>query len=277
MALRGAISRNEIVPHYQPLIDLESGRIRGFEALARWRTADGKNVPPTVFIELAEDAGLITLLSERLLRQACRDALILAIRTPCLRSISRRPSSPITCSGCGSCRSSPTPGCRPTGSRSRSPRLRLSRDLEAAAVVIETLHDAGISIALDDFGTGYSSLAQLSKLKFDKIKIDRSFVASFEGDDKQEKIVRAIIGLGHGLGIVTTAEGIEEPAQFERLRAMGCDFGQGFLFGKAMPPEDVEDFFAGRGAEDGRRRIARPGLNRGPRSRYAAHRRSRCA
>ena len=84
-------------------------------------------------------------------------------------------------------------------------------------------YNAGISIALDDFGTGYSSLGQLSRLKFDKVKIDRSFVASFEDDEKQEKIVRAIIGLGHGLGIVTTAEGIEDKTQFDRLKAMGCE------------------------------------------------------
>lgn len=115
----------------------------------------------------------------------------------------------------------------------------LVRDTEAAIAVVDSLHDAGIRVALDDFGTGYSSLGQLSRLRFDKVKIDRSFIESFEGDDRQEKIVRAIIGLGHGLGIATTAEGIEQDHQLQRLRAMGCDYGQGFLFGKALPPEEV--------------------------------------
>ncbi len=241
-ALRGAIARNEIIPNYQPLIDLETGRVRGFEALARWRAPDGSMVPPTIFIELAEDAGLITLLSERLLRQACLDAMTWPSDTVLAFNISPTQLTDQLL-GLRIVQIMGETGLPPNRLEIEITETALVRDLEAAAAVIETLHSAGISIALDDFGTGYSSLAQLSKLKFDKIKIDRSFVASFEGDDKQEKIVRAIIGLGRGLGIVTTAEGIEDPGQFDRLKAMGCDFGQGFLFGKAVPSEEVRKLF----------------------------------
>jgi diguanylate cyclase (GGDEF)-like protein len=248
-ALRGAISRNEIVPHYQPLIDLETGRIRGFEALARWRTTDGSMVPPTVFIELAEDAGLITLLSERLLRQACSDALSWPSNTVLAFNISPTQLTDHLL-GLRIVQILAETGLPPNRLEIEITESALVRDVEAAAEIIESLHDAGISIALDDFGTGYSSLAQLSKLKFDKVKIDRSFVESFQGDEKQEKIVRAIIGLGHGLGIVTTAEGIEQSDQFDRLKAMGCDFGQGYLFGKAMPPEEVRAFFAETAAQN---------------------------
>ena len=101
--------------------------------------------------------------------------------------------------------------------------------------VLEDLHNAGVRIALDDFGTGYSSLSQLSRFQFDRIKIDRSFVREFEDDTKQRRIVRAIITLGAGLGVSTTAEGIERESQRGSLRTLGCQHGQGYLFGAAMP------------------------------------------
>jgi diguanylate cyclase (GGDEF)-like protein len=237
-ALRGAIARNEIIPNYQPLIDLETGRVRGYEALARWRADDGKMVAPSVFIELAEDTGLITQLSEQLLRQACLDAgdwpsdTILAFNISPTQLTDRLLGLRIA-------QILGETGLPPTRLEIEITETALVRDIDAAVAIIASLHDAGISVALDDFGTGYSSLGQLSKLRFDKVKIDRSFVASFGGDERQEKIVRAIIGLGRGLGIVTTAEGIEDKVQAEQLREMGCDFGQGYLFGSALAAEDV--------------------------------------
>ena len=97
----------------------------------------------------------------------------------------------------------------------------------------------GVHVAIDDFGTGYSSLSQLSRLRFDKLKIDRSFVASFEGDERQAKIIRAMIGLGRGLGMKTIAEGIEVASQAETLRLLGCQQGQGFLFWRAVTSEQA--------------------------------------
>lgn len=108
----------------------------------------------------------------------------------------------------------------------------LIQDPEAARYVLDQFTKAGIKIALDDFGTGYSSLSQLSAFQFDKIKIDRSFVATFENSDKQDKVVRAIISLGSGLGVKITAEGIEQESQLQRLQVLGCDIGQGYLLGK---------------------------------------------
>ena len=112
-------------------------------------------------------------------------------------------------------------------------------------IVINELRTAGIRIALDDFGTGFSSLSQLANIPFDKIKIDRSFVSSFEANEKQAKIVKSIVGLGQGLGVETTAEGIESESQYEHLKRLGCEYGQGYLFGKAMPAESVLSFISG--------------------------------
>jgi len=115
----------------------------------------------------------------------------------------------------------------------------LINDAETARHVLDDLVKSGIKIALDDFGTGYSSLSQLSNYQFNKIKIDRSFVASFEECDRQEKIVRAIIALGIGLGVKITAEGIEDASQLRRLQDLGCDIGQGYLLGKPRPIEET--------------------------------------
>jgi EAL domain-containing protein (putative c-di-GMP-specific phosphodiesterase class I) len=115
----------------------------------------------------------------------------------------------------------------------------LIQEPEIAALILDELHDAGVQIALDDFGTGYSSLAQLARYRFDKIKIDKSFVATYGKEERQEKIIRAMLGLGRSLGIKTTAEGIEEHGQLAYLLSHGCDIGQGYLFGKAIPAIDA--------------------------------------
>jgi len=113
------------------------------------------------------------------------------------------------------------------------------KDVQLVAVLLDELREAGVHIAIDDFGTGYSSLSQLSRLRFDKLKIDRSFVSSFLDDARQAMIIRAMIGLGRGLGMKTIAEGIEEASQAETLKLLGCHQGQGFLFSRAVPAEQA--------------------------------------
>jgi diguanylate cyclase (GGDEF)-like protein len=241
LSLRDALKRCVIAPHYQPLIDLKTGALRGFEALARWTDGEGRQVPPIEFIGLAEETGLIVELSDQLLRRACRDA---AKWPPHLRLAFNL--SPAQFSdkllGLRILRILAEEGLPPNRLEIEVTETAIVKDMEAAEAVLADLSAAGIHVALDDFGTGYSSLSQLSRFKFDKIKIDRSFVASFEGDERQQKIVRAMLGLGQGLGIATTAEGIESESQVRGLQALGCDFGQGYLFGKAMPPEEVATF-----------------------------------
>jgi diguanylate cyclase (GGDEF)-like protein len=246
--LRKAISQHDIRPHYQPVIGMETGDVLGFEALARWTLKDGTSIPPMTFIEVAEEAGLITELSEQLLRQACLDATSWPSDTYLAFNLS------------------------PTQLKDRLLGLRIIkilsdtglpawrleievtesavvRDLDSAMTVINELRTAGIRIALDDFGTGFSSLSQLANIPFDKIKIDRSFVSSFEANEKQAKIVKSIVGLGQGLGVETTAEGIESESQYEHLKLLGCEYGQGYLFGKAMPAENVLSFISARSQE----------------------------
>ncbi len=243
LALREAIRNDVIVPFYQPLIDLESGQVRGFEALARWRTDDGRFIEPSIFIAMAEDAGLISNLSESMLRRACRDAMTWPDHLTLAFNISPTQLTDHLL------------GLRiisildETGLPARRLEIEITesalvKEFDAASDIIGNLHAAGIRIALDDFGTGYSSLSQLSRFTFDKIKIDKSFINTFGSDEKQMKIVKTILSLGHGLGVKTTAEGIEDAGQMNDLKALGCDFGQGYLFGKAIPGHAVADLLA---------------------------------
>lgn len=245
--LRAAISKKAIKPFYQPLIDLKTGQLCGFEALARWIGEDGVNIPPPVFIGIAEETGMITALFEDLLAQSCSDALawpeqvMLSFNVSPVQMEDKLLTSRIL----------------KVLSASRLPPQRLEieitenaliQDPAVAAVVLEELHTAGIQIALDDFGTGYSSLAQLARYRFDKIKIDKSFTATCRDDERQEKIVRAMLGLGRSLNIKTTAEGVEDHGQLAFLLQLGCDIGQGYLFGKAMPAAEASIFIDDRKA-----------------------------
>ncbi|WP_413710184.1 putative bifunctional diguanylate cyclase/phosphodiesterase [Rhizobium sp. Rhizsp82] len=243
--LRAAIQQKAIRPFYQPLIDLKTGDICGFEALARWTDDTGVNIPPPVFIGIAEETGMITELFENLLSQACRDALgwhahiVLSFNISPVQMEDRLLASRILKVLAAS-------GLPPERLEIEITENALIQDPAIAAVILDELHAAGVQIALDDFGTGYSSLAQLARYRFDKIKIDKSFVATYQEDERQEKIVRAMLGLGHSLNIKTTAEGIEEHSQLGYLTRLGCDIGQGYLFGKAMPADEAATFIEER-------------------------------
>jgi diguanylate cyclase (GGDEF)-like protein len=236
--LRQAIAADEVTVHYQPLVGLEGDRIIGFEALARWVSRTVGPVPPLEFIGVAEECGLIVELGERLLRIACREAA----RWPADLTLSFN-LSPIQLRD-------PTLGLRILGilgDTGLSPgRLELEitesalvSDAEVAQSVIDALHAAGVRIALDDFGTGYATMSQLLTLRFDKIKIDRSFIERLGKDAQSDVIVRATIGLAKGLGLATTAEGVETADQLATLRAEGCLQGQGYLFGRGIPAGEI--------------------------------------
>jgi diguanylate cyclase (GGDEF)-like protein len=239
--LREALKSRAIVPHFQPLVDLKSGELRGFEALARWTSAAGIAIPPSDFIVVAEETGLITELSEQLLHRACLQArnwpapLRLAFNLSPAQLADKMLGLRIL-------RILGETGLSPDRLEIEITESALVGNVEVATIVLEDLINAGIHIALDDFGTGYSSLSHLSKFSFEKIKIDRSFIGTFETEAKQEKIVRAIVGLGQGLGLATTAEGIETGGQAEALTRMGCDYGQGYYFGKAMSEAQLADY-----------------------------------
>ncbi len=238
--LRAAIAANQIEVHYQPLVALDSSRIVGFEALARWNSPALGTVFPNVFIAIAEESGLIHRLGDQLLRIACGDAKSWPEQYALSFNL-----SPVQLRD-------PTLGLRVLailGETGLSPsRLELEitesaivGDAETAQKTIDELRRAGVRIALDDFGTGYATMSQLLSFRFDKIKIDRSFVNNLGSDADSQVIVRAIIGLAKGLGLTTTAEGIENAIQLADLKADGCKEGQGYLFGKAMPASAIPE------------------------------------
>ena len=239
--LAAAIEAGAVCPWYQPIVDLKTQQVIAFEALARWTHPTLGEIPPDRFIPIAEDCGLIQELSDFLLRRACTDAL--AWPTPVMLSFNISPMQ----------LKEKTLGLRilsilgETGLSPRRLEIEITesaivRDLEAAKEVLSSLREAGVRVALDDFGTGYSSLYHLRNFKFDAIKIDRSFVGNMASEDESAAIVRALTGLGHGLGLVITAEGIEQSGQRDALLKQGCERGQGFLFSHAVPAHETQGF-----------------------------------
>ncbi len=238
-----AIADGSIRPHYQPLVDIGRQRIRGFEALARWNHPVRGPVPPDQFIPIIEQLGLTAELSSSILRQSCRDArhwpaeICVAINV-----------SPFELKD----EALPARFALILHEEEMDPRRleveitesALVSDLAAAKAILAALQAQGITISLDDFGTGYSSLYHLRELKFDKVKIDRSFVQAMRGNAESEKIIDAILGLTGSLHLPTVAEGIEDAVTLRMLTAKGCALGQGYYFGKAMPAAAATELLA---------------------------------
>ena len=236
--LREAIEHGAIEPFYQPVVSLPQRDCVGLEVLARWRHPTRGLLGPDQFIPIAEETGMIADLSYHLLRQACLDArswpshLLLAINIAPQQFQDRDLAQRILAILAET-------GLSPRRLEVEITETALVQDLEAARTTLTSLQNLGVHIALDDFGTGYSSLYHLRELKFDKLKIDRSYVDTITMSEERAKLVDAIIKLGSSLGLVTTAEGIETDASVAWLSGQGCNFGQGYLFGKPMPKGEV--------------------------------------
>ncbi len=250
--LRRGIDRGELRLHYQPMIDLPTDRIVGFEALVRWEHPVRGLIPPLSFVPLAEETGLILPLGRWVLEHACRQARAWRDLRP--------DAPPMFMSVNLSARQFAQPdlvdqvreilvetGLEPSTLEIEITESALMDQTEAGIRTLRQLRDIGVRLVLDDFGTGYSSLSYLKHLPLDTIKIDRSFVAGMD-DDIDRAIIDAVISLAHGLRITTVAEGIETEEQFERLRAMGCDVGQGYLFARPMPAAEAGRLLAPRRA-----------------------------
>jgi diguanylate cyclase (GGDEF)-like protein len=239
-ALRQAVAESKIDVVFQPIVDLKSGRISGFESLARWDDAVLGPIAPSVFIPVAEQVGVIDELSRDLLRKAARTAA----EWPSDVSLSFNLT--------GAQLSMPTTGLRivsalsefglaPTRFEVEVSEAAIMRNLDAARATIEALRTAGVRVALDDFGAGASSLAQLRDLALDRIKIDRSFIDRICSDPKIASLTRAILDMGRRLGLPCVAEGIERQEQLDELRLSGCASGQGTLFASALPAAMVAE------------------------------------
>ncbi|HET7180652.1 MAG TPA: EAL domain-containing protein [Candidatus Limnocylindrales bacterium] len=248
--LWSAIEHDELTVHYQPILDLRASRIVGFEALARWQHPSRGLVLPVDFIALAEESELIVAIGRLILEKACRQAALWRKRWPAenlVMSVNLSPRQfldPDLADGIS--RVLRATGLEPCALELEITESSVMDGSEASLAVLQQLRALGVRVVLDDFGTGYSSLAYLRQLPLDTIKIDRSFVTDLDVKDPNVGIVRAVVSLAHGLGITVVAEGIETEEQAHRLRDLGCDMGQGFVWAHPAPPLQVGTFMGRR-------------------------------
>ncbi len=242
--LRRAVARHEVIAHYQPILDLQTSRISGFEALARWVHPDRGLLAPAVFIDVAESTGLIVAIGGSILRSACQQVRVWNDQFPS--------EKPFTISVNLSNRQLEDPSIISTisialaesGIAPSSLILEITESLmvDRAGDSVERLSkiaELGVRLAIDDFGTGYSSLSYLQDLPLSVLKVDRSFIDRID-DARGGALVEAIVAMSNSLGLSTIAEGIESSSQLDALSAFGCRYGQGYLFARPLPGADVE-------------------------------------
>jgi diguanylate cyclase (GGDEF)-like protein/excisionase family DNA binding protein len=241
--LRRAIERRELRVHYQPIVDLATERVVGLEALVRWQHPVRGLVVPSSFIPLAEETGLIVPLGRWMLEAACRRAKAWRDAFP-----ERDLSMSVNLSAREFAQPDLADQVAAILARTRLEPGALEVEITESVLMEESgtgtstlrsLRELGVRLALDDFGTGYSSLSYLRHLPLDTIKIDRAFITRLEDQPANVPIVNAVTSLAHGLGIAVVAEGIETAAQAARLRGLGCDLGQGFLYAPALPAAQI--------------------------------------
>ena len=247
LQLRGAAQRGELRLHYQPKLDVASNLIIGAEALVRWQHPDHGLVPPIKFIPLAEELGLITAIGEWVIERACQDAARWAQGGLGRVSLAINVAKPQFVAGdlCAAlARAIHDNGLNASQLVVEFTESMLMDDVQACLSVMNELRQLGVTLSIDDFGTGYSSLSYLKRFPLNELKIDRSFVSDLPGASADVAIVRTVIDLGHSLGMTVLAEGVENEAQLESLRRLGCDHYQGYLFSGPLPAERFEALLA---------------------------------
>jgi diguanylate cyclase (GGDEF)-like protein/PAS domain S-box-containing protein len=248
--LRQAVARGEFRLVYQPQKEISSGRMIGFEALLRWRHPERGEVPPSVFIPVAEDSGSIAQIGEWVLASACKEAatwknpLTVAVNVSAVQlhnpDFSRKVHEVLLRTGLAAGRL-----------ELEITETALVKDMPRALATLRQIKALGVRVAMDDFGTGYSSLSNLRAFPFDKIKIDGSFIKSVDRNSQVATIVRAVLGLGRGLGLPVLAEGVETLDELRFLDAEDCDIGQGYFLGRPGPIEAFGELTGISGADDG--------------------------
>jgi diguanylate cyclase (GGDEF)-like protein/PAS domain S-box-containing protein len=246
--LRRALDQGELRVHYQPIVNLGSGAIEGFEALVRWEDPERGLVPPDQFLDVAEETGLIVPIGAWVLEESCRQLADWRRRFPranwsmavnlSARQVARSGLANIVA---GALRSS---GVDPSALCLELTETVLIEAGTSGLAMLRSLKDLGVHLGIDDFGTGYSSLSYLRRFPVDVVKVDRSFVAGLGDEGEDDAIVSAVVGLTQRLGLRAVAEGVETEEQAARLRSMRCDLAQGFLFARPAPPQDLEGVLA---------------------------------
>jgi diguanylate cyclase (GGDEF)-like protein/PAS domain S-box-containing protein len=254
-ALRLAIARRDLAAHYQPIVDLTTGRAIGVEALARWVRDDGVVVLPDQFIPLAESTGLIVRLGELMLEEAAgtvagwnrsrdeQDALWVSVNLS-----ARQLAEPSLVESVRQVLS--TTELPPENLHLEVTETVIMDDVHTSVLRLDEIRALGVRLSIDDFGTGYSSLAYLKQLPVDTLKVDHSFVDGVVDDPDDRTIVEAVVGLGRALGLTCLAEGVETDDQRDALVGMGCQLGQGYLWARPMPEVDARRWLSGRVAPE---------------------------
>jgi diguanylate cyclase (GGDEF)-like protein/PAS domain S-box-containing protein len=242
--LRAAVARGEFLVHYQPIVQLESGRITGFEALVRWQHPERGVLLPGEFIDLAEETGLIVPMNRWLLREICQQARVWHGRYAADPPLTVTTNITAKELAQDDLVTSIRRTLQQTAMSPRQVELEIREtvamaDAESATQVLARLKALGVRLSIDDFGTGYSSLSRLQGLPLDTLKIDRSFISDMHDDPDKREIVRVIVMLGQQLGMKVVAEGTEKAEQVKYLKGLGCDFAQGYFF---SPPVDARAF-----------------------------------
>ena len=247
--LRSAIERNELVTYYQPIIDLESIELIGFEALMRWQHPQRGLVPPYEFIPVSELTGLIVPMTHWILRHSCEQMVKWHEQSPSNKNL----MVSVNLSGKHFAQADMVEQIQKILDETKLPPSRLKLEITESAVMenaesairmLKQLREIGIQISIDDFGTGYSSLSYLHRFPINTLKVDRSFVSTMEEGSENGEIVRTIIALAKALKLSVIAEGIESIHQLHQLRVLGCEYGQGFLFSRPVPAAEADKIVA---------------------------------
>jgi EAL domain-containing protein (putative c-di-GMP-specific phosphodiesterase class I) len=241
-ALRSGFARGELFLAYQPQVDLSRRRAFGAEALLRWRTEDGRLVPPDRFIPIAEYSGLIIEIGEWVLRQACLE--LMRVRAAGHLDFTMSVNVSQVQFRHPNFLEMVARALEDTGAPPECVELEITESMamEEPGLLIERLAQVkhlGVSIAIDDFGTGFSSLSYLQRLQVDRLKIDRAFVSEITGSARGSSIAEMVIELGRSLGLSIVAEGVEDERQAQILHSLGCPLAQGYLFARPLPAEQL--------------------------------------
>jgi predicted signal transduction protein with EAL and GGDEF domain len=243
--LRQAIMYGQFELYYQPVVNLQNGKITGCEALLRWHHPERGMISPTEFITIAEETGLIDQLGEWVLRTACAEAMTWPddIKVAVNVSPVQFKNQTLALTVIGALAASGLPARR---LELEITETAIIHNEEATLVKLSQLREMGVQISLDDFGTGYSSLRYLQRIPFEKIKIDQSFIENVADNDVSHAIVQAVITVAKARNVITVAEGVETEQQRELLRMLGCSEMQGYLFSRPVPVQDLLQFFPTR-------------------------------